>query len=139
MSEKKKEYTRGLKDDTALFEWTDETVERQRAAGVPDAEIFRLTALKERIARSRAYDAALKKRWRYHIIIASQDGRFRAHAPTFPDIIVEADSVEAARKALACVLSHRLRDLFFAGKSIPEEQTILETLEVSLKVEPSQP
>jgi len=138
MSEKK-EHTRGLKDDTALFEWVDEAVERQRTAGVPDTEIFHRTPLEERIVRSRAYNAALKKRWRYHVIIVSRDGRFRAHAPTFPDIVVEADSVEAARKALARALSHHLRALFFAGKPIPEEQTILETLEVSLKVEASQP
>ena len=136
MSEK--EYVRGLKDDTALFEWVDEAVERQRAAGVPDEEIFRHTPLEERMARFHAYDAALKKRWRYHVIIASQDGRFRAHAPVFPDIVVEADSIEAARKALAYALSHHLRALFLAGKPIPEEQAILETLEISLEVESGQ-
>ena len=137
MSEK--EYVRGLKDDTALFEWIDEAVERQRTAGVPDAEIFRHTPLEERMARFHAYDAALKKHWRYHVIIASQDGRFRAHAPAFPDIVVEADSVEAARNALARALSYRLRALFLTDKPIPEERAILETLEVSFKVEPDQP
>nr|MBC8446003.1 hypothetical protein [Chloroflexota bacterium] len=86
MSEK--EYVRGLKDDTALFEWIDEAVERQRSAGVPDAEIFRHTPLEERMARFHAYDAALKDHWQYHVIIASQDGCFRAHAPAFPDIVV---------------------------------------------------
>jgi len=135
MSEKK-EYMRGLKDDRALFKWVDEVVERQRAAGVPDVEIFRHTSLEERLARSRAFDTAPKKRWQYHIIIVPQDSRFRAHAPVFPDIIVEAASVEAARKTLACALSHRLRALFFAGEPIPEEQAILETLEVTLDVEP---
>ena len=139
MSEKVQEYMRGLKNDTALFEWIDEIVERQRTAGVPEAEIFRRTPLEERIARLRAYDAAPKKRWRYHVIIAPQDGRFRAHVPVFPDIVVEAVSVEAARKSLARALSHRLCTLFLADEPIPEEQAILETLEVSLKVEPGRP
>lgn len=136
MSEK--EYVRGLKDDTTLFKWIDEAVERKRAAGVSDEEIFRHTPLKERIARFQVYNAAPEKSWEYHVIIASQDGCFCAHAPAFPDIVVEGDSVEAARESLAHALAHRLRALFLADKPIPEERAILETLEVSFKVEPSQ-
>ncbi|HID61503.1 MAG TPA: type II toxin-antitoxin system HicB family antitoxin [Anaerolineae bacterium] len=124
-----------FKDDRHLIEAIERGRALRHAPGVPEPEDSKLgsvSELKEEWQRLRQETAG---RNFYYVVIEPGDGAYRAYPLTIPEIVVQGETPQAAKRELERALHRYLADMRAQGKPLPVERKLVDAVVVPLKGE----
>lgn len=126
-------YDPAVKDDSIfeeLIEWASQWAQER---GIPESRLHSSVSTEELRARVLKYEELRQAPPVYRTVIYPLDGGYRGYAPAIPDIVVEGPTPESVRAELVKRLGSHLKMLIYRGEPIPREQTVIDTIEVSLE------